>query len=122
MTRMRFAIELGYGADLHGADMTKACLRAIADAVSRTCLCGLVEIHGCNDFAGVYVHAVVGVPDPDAVDRQALLQAIPIGEGSVEVKPGGLRLPGIEVPRFGPGASDIVVACAGLTVSVKHKN
>ncbi|MEA4855026.1 MAG: Lin0512 family protein [Solidesulfovibrio sp.] len=118
MARKRFVIELGFGADLHGADMTKACVRAVRDAVSRSCLCGLVEVHGRDGFEGVYVHADLGVPDPGAVDRGQVLAAIPIGVKSVEVRPGGLRLPGLEVPRFGPGVSDIVVACAGITVSV----
>ena len=118
MARKRFVIELGYGADLHGADMTKAAVRAVADAVSRTCLCGLVEIHGRGDFAGVRVDALIGVPDPEAVDGQAILDAIPIGERTVTVVSGGLRAPGIEVPCFGPGTTDIITACACLTVSV----
>jgi uncharacterized protein (TIGR02058 family) len=41
MTRKRFIVELGYGADLHGRDMTKAACRAVQDALSRNCLCGL---------------------------------------------------------------------------------
>ncbi len=119
MALKRFAIELGYGADLHGADMTKAARRAVKDAISRACLCGLVEICGRGDFQGVHVHAHVAVPDPGTVDREALLAAIPIGEKTLEVVAGGMRLPGIEVPCFGSGVSDIVVACAGLTVSVE---
>jgi uncharacterized protein (TIGR02058 family) len=120
MAPKRYAIELGYGADLHGADMTKAAVRAVKDAVSRTCLCGLVEIHGRTGFEGVFVHADIGVPEPGAVDREAVLAAIPIGQKTVRVVAGGLRLPGIEVPCFGPGGSDIIVACAGLTVSVEE--
>ena len=118
MAPKRFAIELGYGADLHGADMTKAAVRAVRDAVSRTCLCGLVEILGRGGFEGVLVHAEVGVPEPGAVDAAAVLDAIPIGEKTLRCVAGGLRAPGIEVPCFGPGVSDIVVACAALTVSV----
>jgi len=118
MTTRRFAIELGYGADLHGADMTKAAVRAVRDAVSRTCLCGLVEILGRRNFEGVLVHAEVGVPEPAAVDAKAVLAAIPIGDATLRCVAGGLRAPGIEVPCFGPGVSDIIVACAALTVSV----
>ena len=72
MQNKRFVVELGTGADLHGADMTKA----------------------------------------------AVLAVVPIGEKSLEVTPGGLRAPGLEVACFGPGCSDIVMACAALTVSV----
>jgi conserved hypothetical protein len=118
MTRKRFAIELGYGADLHGEDMTKAAVRAVKDAVSRGCLCGILEICGRDRFQGVFVDARIGVPEPARVDRDAVLAAIPIGVKSLEVVEGGMLAPGLEVPCFGPGVSGIVMACAALTVSV----
>lgn len=114
----RFAIELGYGADLHGADMTKAAARAVRDAMSRVCLAGLVEILGLDGFEGVHVHVEVAVPCPEAVDASALAALVPIGTVSVKAVPGGLRAPGLLVRRFGPDQSDIVAACAALTVSV----
>jgi uncharacterized protein (TIGR02058 family) len=114
----RFAIELGYGADLHGADMTKAAVRAVRDAMSRVCLAGLVEILGLSGFEGVHVHIEVAVPVPEAVDAAALIPLVPIGTVSVNVVAGGLRTAGLRVERFGPDQSDIVAACAALTVSV----
>ena len=114
----RYVVELGTGIDLHGANMTKAATRAVKDAVSRSCLCGLVEILGRSSFQGVHVHVRLAVPEPEAVDKQAVLAAIPIGEKAIEVVPGGMRAPGLEVACFGPGCSDIVMACAALTVSV----
>ncbi|WP_319759113.1 Lin0512 family protein [Maridesulfovibrio sp.] len=119
MARKRFAIELGYAADLHGEDMTKAAVRAVRDAVSRICLCGIVEICGRDRFQGVYVHADLAVPGPEKVDREAVLAAIPIGEASLNVTTGGISVPGIEVPCFGAGVSNIVVACAALTISIE---
>ena len=118
MTRKRFVIELGYGADLHGEDMTKAAVRAVKDAVSRGCLCGILEICGRDRFQGVFVDARIGAPWPDKVDHAAVLAAIPIGVKSLEVVQGGMLTPGLEVPCFGPGVSNIVMACAVLTVSV----
>lgn len=119
MSRKRFAIELGYAADLHGEDMTKAAIRAVRDAVSRICLCGIVEICGRDRFQGVFVHAEVAVPIPEEVDREAVLAAIPIGKTSLNVTKGGMSVPGIEVPCFAPGVSNIVIACAALTVSIE---
>lgn len=119
MAMKRFAIEMGYGADLHGEDMTKAALRAVRDSVSHVCLCGLLEILGRDRFQGVYVHARVAVPEPDTVDREALLAAIPIGERSLTLEQGGMLADGLEVPSFGTGVSRIVMACAALTVSVE---
>ncbi|MDR1856934.1 MAG: Lin0512 family protein [Desulfovibrio sp.] len=116
--RKRFVIELGTGADLHGVDMTKAATRAVKDAISHSCLCALVDIYGRKDFKGVYVHVEVAVPDPAAVDKAAVMAAVPIGEKTINVVQGGLKVPGVEVPAFGPGCSDIVMACAALTVSI----
>lgn len=121
MQRRRFAIELGYGADLHGADMNRAAERAVRDAISRVCLCGLVEILNLRDFAGVHVNVEVAVPVPDAVDVEALSKLIPIGTRSVTVVPGGMRTAGLQVDRFGPDQSDIVMACAALTVFVESE-
>jgi uncharacterized protein (TIGR02058 family) len=118
MAYKRFVIEMGIGTDLHGADMTKVAERAVRDAVSRSCLCGIIEIFGRTDFTGVRVHADLAIPEPDEVNREAVLAAIPVGEKSLAVSAGGLRVPGIEVERFGPGSSDIVMACVALTVSV----
>lgn len=118
MAIKRFVIELGYGADLHGEDMTKAAVRAVKDSISHGCLCGLLEILGRDRFQGVHVDARVAVPDPEAVDREAVLAAIPIGEKTLSVVQGGMKAAGLEVPSFGPGVSAIVMACAALTVSV----
>ena len=40
----RFIVELGMGTDLHGGDVTKAAKRAVRDAVSKSCLCGIFEV------------------------------------------------------------------------------
>lgn len=118
MAYQRYIVELGYGADLHGADMTKAAVRAVRDAVSRSCLCGLVEILGRGDFRGVRVEVHVALPDPSQVDEAAVLTAIPIGEKHLTLSAGGMRVAGLEVPMFAPGNSDIVAACAAVTVFV----
>lgn len=122
MKRRRYAIELGYGADLHGEDMTKAALRAVRDAMSRTCLCGLVEVHGSDGFADVYVHVQVAVPEPVEVDLDVLKKAVPIGTATAEACQGGMRAKGLEVECFGPGCSRIVCACASLTIYVDAPN
>ncbi len=114
--RKRFAIEMGVGTDLHGEDMTKAVLRATRDAMSRVCLCGIIEIFDRTSFNGIFVDIHVAVPDPDGVDTEAVKALVPIGEKSISVVKGGMRVPGIEVPSFGPGSSDIVMACVAITV------
>ena len=38
----RYIVEFGMGADLHGGDVTKAAVKAVKDATSRSCLCGMI--------------------------------------------------------------------------------
>ena len=42
--RKKYIVEIGMGADLHGQDVTKAGRKAVKDAISHSCLCGLQEI------------------------------------------------------------------------------
>ena len=60
--RKRFIVEIGTGIDLHGENVTKAACRAVKDAVSRSCLCGLLEIMGLKNFEDVAVEIQVASP------------------------------------------------------------
>lgn len=115
MTRKRFIVELGYGTDLHGGDMTKAARRAVQDALSRSCLCGLFEILGVDDPGRMHVAVRIGCTKPEQVDREAVLEMIPFGTGELEVVSGGLSVRGVELPELGEGDC-IIVAVAALTV------
>lgn len=117
MSYQRYVVELGYGADLHGADVTKAARRAVRDAVSRSCLCGLFEIIGLQDPDNMHVAVKIGCPRPGEVDAAAVLGELPFGSKTLEVVEGGLMTRGVEVPALGCG-DHIVVAVASLTVSV----
>uniref|UniRef100_A0A832A374 Uncharacterized protein n=1 Tax=Desulfacinum infernum TaxID=35837 RepID=A0A832A374_9BACT len=118
MARKRFIVELGTGADLHGKDVTKAACRAVKDAIGRSCLCGLVEILGCDDLNGVHVDILVACPEPDAVNREEVAGQVPIGTKSVRCVPGGMEAPGLCVRQFAPDCDTIVVANAAVTVFV----
>jgi len=118
MTLKRYVVELGYGADLHGADATKAARRAVRDAISRSCLCGLFEIVGLRDPDAMQVAVKIGCPRPEQVDGAAVLAELPFGTKTLEVVEGGLTTRGVEVPSLGCG-DGIIVAVASLTVSVE---
>lgn len=117
MTRRRFIVELGFGADLHGGSQTKAACRAVKDAISRSCLCGLFEIVGVSDPMEMHVAVKIGCPEPQEVDGDMVLATIPFGTKELEVVPGGLTTRGVELPKLGCGDS-IIMAVAALTVSV----
>jgi uncharacterized protein (TIGR02058 family) len=117
MAFRRFIVELGYGADLHGADPTKAACRAVKDAVSRSCLCGLFDIIGMKDPREMKVKVKIACPKPGEVNGDEVLGTVPFGSTELEVVEGGLLTRGLEVPSLGVG-DNILVACASLTVLV----
>lgn len=118
MTRKRYVVELGSGADLHGNDATKAACRAVKDAISRSCLCGLLEILDRKKFEGIHVEVLVACPHPETVDPETVKAVLPIGTKTVRAVAGGMRADGICVDRFGQACDSILVANAAVTVFV----
>ncbi len=117
----RFIVELGTGADLHGQDATKAARRAVKDAISRSCLCGLVEIVELRDLDDMRVDVLVAVPMPEQVQADAVLSVIPFGRKELRVVQGGLRAPGLYQPELGDESPDAIVANAAVTVWVNRE-
>lgn len=119
MPKKRFIVEIGTGVVLHGGDMTKAAVRAVNDAVSRSCLCGLFEIAGLKSPDQMHVEVKIACPYPEKVDTQVVIKAVPVGKATVEAVTGGLTARGLYAPQFGEGDT-IVVANAALTVYVEN--
>lgn len=114
----RYVVEFGLGADLHGGNMTKAAQRAVKDAMSRSCLCGLFDLCGLKSPDQMHVEIKVGCPRPDLVDETEVKQTVPFGSTSLQTVAGGLAVRGLEVPALGEGDT-IAIAVAALTVSVE---
>ncbi len=119
MAAKRFIVELGTGADLHGEDVTKAACRAVKDAVSRSCLCGIVEILGIQDLNAVEVEIVVAVPGAKDVDLDRVKAEVPIGRKTARAVEGGMKVKGLCVSQFASACDQIVVANAAITVLVE---
>lgn len=119
METKRFVVEIGSGVDLHGEDVTKAACRAVKDAISRSCLCGLVEIMGIEDLQDMQVDILVACPKPDEVDLEQVKATVPIGQKTARAVEGGMNAKGICVPNFAPNCDQIVVANAAVTVSIR---
>ena len=119
MSRKRYIVQMGMGIDLHGQDPTQAARRAVRDAIAKNCLCGLSEILELKDpNKEMYVDVLIACPNPDKVDKDAVLAELPFGIKSIEVKEGGMLAPGLYLPQLGDESPDSLVANASVTVSV----
>ena len=112
----RFLIELGTGADLHGMDVMEAATRAVRDAVSHCCMCGLVETLGVQDLKKeMRIKLKIAAPEPEGIDVEALKKLLIADDVEVEVVQGGMLVNGLHVDEFGKG-DQIMVVNAGITV------
>lgn len=118
MAKKRFVVEVGTGVDLHGENVTETACKAVRDAISRSCLSGLVEILGLGSMESVEIDILVACPNPERVDLEKVKEVVPIGRKTVRAVLGGLQAQGLCVARFGPGCDQIVMANAALTVYV----
>ncbi len=84
-------LEIGMGTDIRGDDPTKAAVRALRDALWHNSL-GITDVLGLPVDA-MRVEVRIGVPRPEAVDKDAVLAVLPHGTGTVEVVQGGLAIP-----------------------------
>jgi len=114
----RFIVELGWGADLHGQDYTGAACKAVKDAVSRSCLCGLIEILNLEDLNDMRVEVVIASPAPASINSNKVKEVIPFGMINVKTVKGGMVVPGLYVKELGDGCHDIIVVNAAVTVYV----
>jgi uncharacterized protein (TIGR02058 family) len=101
-------LEFGMGVDVHGQDCTKAARRAVSDAIRHSSLPLLGEIR--ERGGTMLVEVTVAVPQPEAVDLEAVKNELPHGEVSVRAVAGGLRVPN----------SEALIACASISVSARY--
>lgn len=90
MAMKRMVVEFGMGADIRGADYTKAAVRALRDALWHNSLNVAAALGMPVD--AMMVEVVIGVPKPERVDTAEVLAVLPHGTGSVKVVEGGLEI------------------------------
>jgi uncharacterized protein (TIGR02058 family) len=84
-------LEIGMGTDIRGGDPTKAAVRALRDALWHNSLTVAGALGKPTD--SMRVDVTIGVPQPERVDKEAVLAVLPHGTGTVNVVEGGLSLP-----------------------------
>ncbi len=90
MPLKRIILEMGTGNDLYGEDYTKACKRAVQDALHHSSLT-LFRSLGLERDAMV-VDVTVAVQQPDQVDIEEIAAQIPFGTVNVKAVFGGLNV------------------------------
>ena len=90
MTLKRMIVQIGMGTDIRGTDDTKAAVRAVRDALWHNTI-SIATVLG-QPLEAMHVDIIVGVPNPAAVDKTAVLAVLPYGKGSVTVVEGGLKM------------------------------
>jgi len=105
MALKRIILEMGTGNDLYGEDYTKACRRAIQDALHHSSL-SLFRSLGI-DRDSMQVEVTLGVQHPERVDTEDLTKEIPFGTVIVNAKVGGLNVVDSEA-----GTTTVIAAAA----------
>ncbi|WP_092782258.1 Lin0512 family protein [Jannaschia pohangensis] len=90
MAKTQFAVEMGMGTDLKGADYTKAACRAVHDALHRNYL----TVAQAFDLPkeAMLVDIRIGVGNPAAVDLDRVRAEAPYGTVTAEAIKGGADL------------------------------
>ena len=123
MSEKKFIVQIGMGVDQHGHnnDCTNAAIKAIKNAISNNCLCGLSDICGIKEpkeLMRMKVHVKIGAPFPKNIDNKKMLKEIPFGVKSIEVVEGGLVAQGIMIKELGDTSDNMIICNAAVTVSV----
>ena len=106
----RLLTEFGMGTSLRRGDYTEAARRAVRDALWRNSI-NLAELFGFPKEA-MRIRVDVGVQDPQAVDKAALITEFPYGAPEVYVTTGGL-----DIPRPDGDGNPTIIANVALSIS-----
>lgn len=108
MAKNRYITEMGMGVDVHGRDHTSAAERAVFDAIHHSSLNFFRALgKSPNDMV---IDVLIGVPEPDQVDKAVIERALPYGTVTVKTEKGGLEIPSED------GKDAIIIANAGVIV------
>ncbi len=86
----RIILEMGTGNDLYGEDYSKACIRAVQDALHHSSLTLFRSLD--IDRESMQVEVTVAVQQPEKVDKNRVATQIPFGAVSVNALHGGLNV------------------------------
>ncbi|MBD3228590.1 MAG: hypothetical protein GF329_10420 [Candidatus Lokiarchaeota archaeon] len=117
--KKKYIVEIGMGVDQHGhkMDASTAAVRAVKNAISSNCLCGIREILNIEDPRKMLVKIVVAKPKNTTINEKKVLRAAPFGKKEIEVIAGGMIAKGICIEELGDIDDSMIVVNAAVTVS-----
>ena len=110
----RYITEMGMGTDVHGKDHTVAAERAVFDAIHHSSLHFFKHLN--KTAHDMQIDLMIGVPDPDSVDKERVAKILPYGEVTVTTQKGGLEIP------YEDGSDSIIIANAGVIVHIVEQD
>ncbi len=111
MARKDFILEMGWAADLRGADSTNAAKKAVSDAIHHA---SMYVREFVDSYDKIYVDVTVAVPRPETVKKEEVLAVLPVGQKSIQVIDGGMKM------QYQAGSPDeVIIANAAVRVSLE---
>lgn len=106
-------MQTGMGADLHGADDTKAARRAVKNAIQNNNMLFLrhVDIQNLDQLV---VDVTVASPHPEQIDMDAVAGEFPVGSVSVSTQTGGMLV------DSDVSGDPVLLALASVTVGIRE--
>lgn len=116
-------IEIGMGVDLHGQDITTACIRACRNAIQHNSMPGLRPILPGQNLHNMRVRVKLGVPaDIEKIDLEKVKSVFPYGQVSVEAVAGGLLCSsGVVLPDKGDRNDLVYIVNAAVEVGYEEE-
>ncbi|MDQ1278983.1 MAG: hypothetical protein QG670_243 [Thermoproteota archaeon] len=115
----RYVVELGMGTEIHGQDMTNACIKAVRDAMSKLCIgVGLKELFNLTGHDDIFLEVLVSCPNPEEVDAKEIQKTLLSNENKIYIVKGGMIAKGHIDSYFEDISDEIIVANAAITVFV----
>ena len=111
-------VEMGWGADQHGQNATKACVRAARNAIEFNSIPSIRKLVP-NGYEGMKLAVDIAVPEAyhEHIDVGAVEAVFPYGAVSIQLQPGGAEFSsGIAIPAMGDKGDALVVALCCVTV------
>ena len=111
-------VEMGWGADQHGQNATKACVRAARNAIEFNSIPSIRALVP-NGYDGMKLAVDLAVPEAyhEHIDVDAVEAVFPYGAVSIRLQPGGAEFSsGIAIPAMGDKGDALVVALCCVTV------